>query len=68
MRRTPPFRHLLRKPMPAEGPSGVYGGFGTGVVPPGMTNGSTGTVLKLYGDINGDGDMVYSVRIHLRPG
>jgi hypothetical protein len=24
-----------------------------------MANGSTGTVLKLYGDINGDGQMVY---------
>jgi prepilin-type N-terminal cleavage/methylation domain-containing protein len=40
------------------------GGFGTGVVPPAapigtFTNGSTGSVLKLYGDINGDGNMVY---------
>ena len=40
------------------------GGFGTGVVPPApptgtFTNGSTGTVVKLYGDINGDGNMVY---------
>ena len=40
-------------------PVRVYGGFASGVVPPGMTNGSTGTVLKLYGDINGDGNMVY---------
>ena len=39
----------------------VYGGFASGVVPPspGFTNGSTGSVLKLYGDINGDGKMVY---------
>jgi prepilin-type N-terminal cleavage/methylation domain-containing protein len=39
----------------------VYGGFATGIVPPapGYTNGSTGTVLKLYGDINSDGNMVY---------
>ena len=39
----------------------VFGGFASGVVPPtpGFTNGSTGTVLKLYGDINGDGKMVY---------
>jgi prepilin-type N-terminal cleavage/methylation domain-containing protein len=40
------------------------GGFGTGVVPPAppigtFTNGSTGSILKLYGDINGDGNMVY---------
>jgi prepilin-type N-terminal cleavage/methylation domain-containing protein len=51
----------------------ALGAFGTGVVPPlnspdtytpgGATftyaNGSTGTVLKLYGDINADGNMVY---------
>ena len=42
----------------------VQGGFGTGVVPESaapynMTNGSDGTHLKLYGDINGDGNMVY---------
>jgi prepilin-type N-terminal cleavage/methylation domain-containing protein len=39
----------------------ALGGFGTGIVPPspGYTNGSTATVLKLVGDINGDGKMVY---------
>ena len=39
----------------------VFGGFASGVVPPapGFTNGSSGTVLKLYGDINGDGNMMY---------
>jgi len=37
----------------------VAGGFSSGVVPPSMTNGSTGSVLKLYGDINSDGNMVY---------
>ena len=39
----------------------VFGGFSTGLVPPqpGFTNGSTGSILKLYGDINGDGNMVY---------
>lgn len=50
----------------------VRGGFATGVVPcasqascPGstvattLTNGSTGSVLKLYGDVNDDGNMVY---------
>jgi prepilin-type N-terminal cleavage/methylation domain-containing protein len=36
------------------------GGFATGIVPnTGVTNGSTASVLKLYGDINGDGNMVY---------
>jgi prepilin-type N-terminal cleavage/methylation domain-containing protein len=37
----------------------VFGGFSSGVVPPSMANGSTATVLKIYGDINGDGNMVY---------
>jgi len=40
------------------------GAFSTGIVPPqsapaSYTNGSTGTVLKLYGDINNDGNMLY---------
>lgn len=37
----------------------VFGSFQAGVVPPSTTNGSTGSVLKLFGDINGDGNMVY---------
>jgi prepilin-type N-terminal cleavage/methylation domain-containing protein len=37
----------------------ALGSFTSGIVPPNMTNGSTGTVLKLYGDINDDGNMVY---------
>jgi hypothetical protein len=40
-------------------PLQIFGGFGTGVVPPSQLNGSTGTVLKLYGDINDDGQMLY---------
>ena len=43
----------------ANEPVSVFGGFGTGVVPPSQANGSTGTVLKLYGDINDDGQMLY---------
>ncbi|MBI3400176.1 MAG: type II secretion system protein [Acidobacteria bacterium] len=36
------------------------GAFATGIVPPtGVVNGSSATVLKLYGDIIGDGNMVY---------
>ena len=51
----------------------ALGAFGTGLVPPAVSpsvyapggtaftyaNGSDGTVLKLYGDINADGNMVY---------
>jgi prepilin-type N-terminal cleavage/methylation domain-containing protein len=37
----------------------AIGGFPTGIVPPDMLNGSTGNVLKLYGDVNSDGNMVY---------
>ncbi len=33
-------------------PVTVLGGFASGIVPTTATNGSTGTVLKLYGDIN----------------
>jgi len=50
-------------------PISVPGAFAFGVVPPvaanaaigypGFPKGSTGTVLKLYGDVNGDGNMVY---------
>lgn len=35
------------------------GGFASGVVPTTMADGSTGTVLKILGDINDDGNMVY---------
>jgi type II secretory pathway pseudopilin PulG len=40
-------------------PVAVQGGFASGVVPTTATNGSTGSKLKIYGDINGDADMVY---------
>jgi type II secretory pathway pseudopilin PulG len=53
----------------ATAPVTALGAFSTGIVPPvdaaasytnwNGSNGSTGTVLKLYGDINGDGNMVY---------
>ena len=35
------------------------GGFANGVIPTNATNGSSATVLKLFGDINDDGNMVY---------
>jgi hypothetical protein len=38
----------------------ALGGFGTGIVPPApYPNGSSASILKLYGDVNGDGNMVY---------
>ena len=40
-------------------PVRVLGGFANGIVPTNLTNGSTATVLKMFGDINGDGSMVY---------
>jgi prepilin-type N-terminal cleavage/methylation domain-containing protein len=40
-------------------PVTVAGAFSSGIVPTNIANGSTGTVLKLYGDINSDGNMVY---------
>ncbi len=53
----------------AGAPVVVLGTFPSGIVPPSgglvngtamtSTTGSTGSVLKLYGDINGDGNMVY---------
>ncbi len=44
---------------PAASPVQVWGGFRAGVMPPSMTNGSTGTKLKIFGDINDNGQMVY---------
>jgi hypothetical protein len=46
--------HLL-----AGVPVTVQGGFAAGIVPTTMANGSSGTVLKIFGDINDDGNMVY---------
>ena len=43
----------------AGAPVQAIGGFPSGIVPPNMLNGSTGGVLKLYGDVNSDGTMVY---------
>lgn len=43
----------------ANTPVNVQGGFTSGIVPTGMVNGSTATVLKIFGDINSDGNMVY---------
>jgi hypothetical protein len=40
-------------------PVQALGGFIQGVIPYGITNGSTEAVLKLFGDINADGNMTY---------
>ena len=37
----------------------VYGGFAYGIVPTSVTNGSTGSLLKMFGDISGDGSLQY---------
>jgi hypothetical protein len=45
-------------PHAANASVSVPGGFASGVVPTTMANGSTGAVLKIVGDINGNGSMV----------
>jgi type II secretory pathway pseudopilin PulG len=45
--------HLVGRPVT------VQGGFAAGIVPTTMVNGSTGTRLKVFGDINADGSMVF---------
>lgn len=47
--------HLSNVPVPVA----VRGAFSSGIVPTDMLNGSTGAVLKLYGDINSDGNNLY---------
>jgi prepilin-type N-terminal cleavage/methylation domain-containing protein len=37
----------------------ALGGFSHGIVPANVANGSSATRLKMFGDINGDGNMVY---------
>jgi prepilin-type N-terminal cleavage/methylation domain-containing protein len=46
-------------PHAAPVPVRVVGAFSSGIVPKGATNGSTDWLLKLYGDINDDGNMEY---------
>jgi hypothetical protein len=43
----------------AASPVYVYGGFGYGVVPSTIANGSSGSSLKIFGDINSDGNLQY---------
>ena len=44
---------------PTLTPLQAIGGFVNGIVPTSITNGSTSSVLKLFGDVNADGNMVY---------
>jgi prepilin-type N-terminal cleavage/methylation domain-containing protein len=46
-------------PHAAGVPVTVTGGFAAGVVPTTTANGSTATKLKIFGDIDGNGNMVY---------
>jgi type II secretory pathway pseudopilin PulG len=55
---------IFQLPHLAGAPVSALGAFATGIVPPatvcgGVNCGSSATVLKLYGDINGDGNMMY---------
>jgi len=45
----------------ANAPVRVAGAFASGIIPPTATNPSDGFNLKMYGDINDDGNMVYVV-------
>lgn len=49
----------FRRAHTSGAPVTALGGFAHGIVPPNMTNGSTGGVLKLFGDVNANGQMVY---------
>jgi Tfp pilus assembly protein PilW len=49
----------MTKAHAAAVPITAPGGFSWGVVPDNAVNGSTATTLKIFGDVNGDGNMVY---------
>jgi hypothetical protein len=46
-------------PHAAGAPMSVQGGFAAGVVPTTQVNGSSGSTLKIFGDVNGTGNMMY---------
>jgi prepilin-type N-terminal cleavage/methylation domain-containing protein len=56
---TATFTNPANLPHAVGTPLQALGGFIAGVVPTTTTNGSTASVLKLFGDINADGNMVY---------
>jgi len=55
------FTNPLINPHASGAAVAALGGFSSGIVPPStlVTNGSTGSMLKLFGDINNDGNMIY---------
>jgi prepilin-type N-terminal cleavage/methylation domain-containing protein len=53
------FTASFTSPHAANEPVRALGGFQTGIVPTNVTNGSTVSKLKMFGDINDDGSMVY---------
>lgn len=56
---------IFANPHKTGAPVSVNGGFRLGIIPrfnedgTAYTNGSTGTVMKIFGDINGDGNLTY---------
>lgn len=50
---------VFANPHAAGAPVTMVGGFGTGIISDLSAKGSTGSVLKLYGDIYGDGHIMY---------
>lgn len=53
------FTAAFMAPHAVNEPVSVRGGFAYGVIPSTITNGSTGSVLKIMGDINDDGQLEY---------
>jgi hypothetical protein len=43
----------------ADSPVAISGGLAEGIIPPTRANGSSGTVLKMLGDVQSNGTMVY---------
>lgn len=58
---------IFGKPHLVGAPINVMGVSPNGIVAPGTPDASTGTVLNIFGDINGDGSLVY-VRYTCNPG
>jgi hypothetical protein len=58
---------IFGSPHAAGVPINAMGVFPSGIVPPGTTDGSTATVLNIFGDINANGSLVY-VRYTCNPG
>lgn len=56
---TPQISAVFIRSHAAGAPVAVLGGFAQGILSPTMTNGSTATVLKMFGDVNDNGQMVY---------